>query len=64
MKFLNQKKIYQIKETRYGDIPYFVTDNTKIYNKCGWKPEINVLKPVEEIFDWTKTNNFLLKKYL
>ena len=62
--FKSKKKINQIKETRYGDIPYFVTDNTKIYDKCGWKPEINVLKTVEEIFDWTKTNKILLKKYL
>ena len=59
-----KKRIFQIKETRYGDIPYYVTDNTKIYNKCGWKPEINVLKTIEEIFDWIKTNKILLKKYL
>jgi len=59
-----EKKITRIKETRYGDIPYYVTDNTKIYKKCGWEPEINVLKTVEEIFDWIKTNQILWKKYL
>jgi UDP-glucose 4-epimerase len=62
--FKFKKQISRIKETRYGDIPYYVTDNTKIYNKCGWEPEINVLKTVEEIFDWIRTNKVLLKKYL
>jgi CDP-paratose 2-epimerase len=62
--FKFKKKISRIKKTRYGDIPYYVTDNTKIYEKCGWEPEISVLKTVEEIFDWIKINKILLKKYL
>ena len=62
--FKERKKIFQIKDTRYGDIPYYVTDNSKIYRKCGWNPQIDVFRTIEEIFDWTNTNISLLKKYL
>ena len=62
--FKERKIISQIKETRYGDIPYYVTDNSKIYKKCGWSPQIDVLRTIEEIFDWTIKNKSLLKKYL
>ena len=41
-----------------------MTDNSKIYKKSGWAPEIHVLKTVEEIFDWIKANKVLLRKYL
>ena len=58
------KKIYTIKETRYGDIPYYVTNFNKINKLSGWKPEIPVQKTVEDIYEWTKNNLIIFKKLI
>ena len=39
-------------ETRYADIPVYVTDNSKIAAHCGWTPEKDVRRIVEDIDRW------------
>ncbi len=47
---------FQSSDERAGDIPYYVTDFSKIKKLSGWKPEIPVEKTVEEIYLWVKNN--------
>ena len=39
-------------EDRPGDIPWFVTDSSKIKDKTGWSPKRSTEETLQEIFDW------------
>lgn len=43
-------------ETRYADIPVYVTDNGKISSFCGWKPKKNLEDIIEDIYKWLKSS--------
>jgi CDP-paratose 2-epimerase len=51
-------------ENRPGDLPIYVTDNSKISNFSGWKPEIGVEVLLCEVFDWLKKDQTILKSIL
>lgn len=51
-------------ENRPGDLPIYVTDNCKITNFSGWKPEISLEVMLNEIFDWLKKDEVILKSIL
>jgi CDP-paratose 2-epimerase len=51
-------------ENRPGDLPIYVTDNSKITNFSGWKPEIGVEVLLCEVFDWLKKDQTILKSIL
>ena len=48
--------IKAVAETRTADIRLYVTDNSKITELTGWKPEIGIKQIVEEIADWLQEN--------
>lgn len=48
--------VKSIAEDRPGDIRIYITDNSKITEKTGWKPEITVDRIVKEISGWIKEN--------
>lgn len=48
--------IKAVAETRTADIRLYVTDNTKVTQLTGWKPEIGIKQIVEEIAEWLKEN--------
>lgn len=48
--------IDRVAETRTADIRLYVTDNTKVTNLTGWKPEIGIRQIVEEITAWLSEN--------
>ena len=52
------------KEKRSGDIPYYVSDFSKIQNLSGWKPEIHIEKTIEDIYLWVNKNKSNLFKLL
>ncbi len=56
--------IKKVKKNRYGDIPYYVSDNSKIIKILGWKPKISVDQTVYEINSWIKSNINLINKIL
>ena len=56
--------INSIPETRAGDIRIYITDNRKITENTGWKPEIKVEQIVEEISHWIGDNSTLLRPIL
>ena len=58
-KILIQKK----KSTSIYDIPYFVTDNSKVSRAYNWRPKRNVIKIVYDISSWIKDNKNSLYKY-
>ncbi len=43
-------------ETRYADIPAYITDNSKISGFCGWKPEKNVADIFGDIHSWIQSD--------
>ncbi len=48
--------IKAVAETRTADIRLYVTDNTKVTQLTGWKPELGIKQIVEEIVVWLKEN--------
>ena len=51
-------------EERSGDIPYYVSDYSKIKKLSGWQPEIRIEKTVEEIYLWVEKNKSKLSKLI
>ncbi len=60
----NKIPIRSINDDRAGDIRIYITDNRKISEKTGWKPEITVEQTIEEICNWIKGNSELLRPIL
>lgn len=46
--------------TREADIPYYVTDITKVNQETQWTPQISVNLLVEEIYSWMRDNKEVL----
>jgi CDP-paratose 2-epimerase len=51
-------------ENRPGDLPIYVTDNSKIKKFSGWKPEISVKTLLEEVHEWLINDEASLKPIL
>lgn len=60
----NKISIASIPEDRVGDIRIYITDNSKVTKKTGWKPEIAVEQMIEDIYDWIKDNSKQLRPIL
>ncbi len=57
-------KIKKVEETRVADIPYFITDNTKVEKATGWTPQIDREQIIDEITRWLHDNEASLKSIL
>ena len=51
-------------ENRPGDLPIYITDNSKIKQFSNWQPEIKIEQLLIEIFDWFKKDEKQLQKIL
>jgi CDP-paratose 2-epimerase len=60
----NTIPISQNTENRPGDIPIYVTDNTKITEFSGWRPEITIPTLLTEVYDWFTQDENMLKPIL
>ncbi len=60
----NQIDIGSSNENRPGDLPIYVTDNSKIIEFSGWKPKIGIEILLFEVFDWLKKDQKILKSIL
>jgi CDP-paratose 2-epimerase len=60
----NTVNIKEEPQTRPADIPYYVTDNTKITTATGWKPARNPNEIVMEICQWIEANQTALRPVL
>ena len=52
----NVIKLKKITKTSIFDIPYYVTDNTKIKKFYKWKPQKNIDTILKDIYDWLLRN--------
>ena len=59
----NKIKILKKPITSIYDIPYYLSDNTKISKIYNWKPKRDIKKIVLDIFNWLKLDKKKLKKY-
>ncbi|PMD98502.1 3-beta hydroxysteroid dehydrogenase [Siphonobacter sp. BAB-5405] len=48
--------IKAVTEGRTADIPLYITDNSKVIELTGWKPEISIRQIVEEVHEWLQEN--------
>ncbi len=60
----NRIEISKEKENRQADIPFYVTDNSKISKMSGWAPRIKPQDIVKDIYSWIVTNENILKGVL
>lgn len=51
-------------ENRPGDLPVYITDNSKITEFSGWKTEVGIEVLLFEIFEWIKKDQKILKNIL
>lgn len=52
-------KIKKVKKTSDYDIPYYVTDNTKITKTYKWEPKLRVANILNDIYKWLLLNKHL-----
>ena len=53
----NKIPIKQVPENRTADIRIYITDNSKVTAKTGWKPQISPKQIFSEIYEWIKEND-------
>ena len=53
-----------VAENRKGDIPLYITDNTKITSQIGWQPKRDIRGLLTDIFEWINKNEKQLKPIL
>lgn len=53
-----------MQETRHGDIPVYISDNTKLQQLTGWRPKRSVKNIVEDTYHWIHNNELQLSKIL
>jgi CDP-paratose 2-epimerase len=51
-------------ENRPGDLPIYITDNSKIMDFSSWKPEITIPTLLQEVHDWFIADEASLKAIL
>jgi len=60
----NKVKSHSIAETRKGDVPLYITDNSKITSLTGWIPKRNIETIVSDISSWIDKNEKQLNPIL
>ena len=60
----NRIKIFSKKATSEYDIPYYVTDNSRVKKIYNWNPEKKISEIVKDIYKWMFSNKKVLKKYI
>lgn len=60
----NRIKISSKSKTSIYDIPFYISDNSKVIKTYKWKPIKNILDIVKDTYKWLKINKLNLKKYL
>jgi len=60
----NKIKIFSKKFTSDYDIPYYVTNNSKVNKIYKWYPKKKILNIAQDIYKWMILNRKILKKYI
>jgi CDP-paratose 2-epimerase len=56
--------INSIDQNRKADIPIYITDNSKITKLSGWMPSYTVEETLQDILNWMKENEEMLRPIL
>ena len=56
-------KFKKIAKTSNYDIPYYISDNRKIFKTYRWKPKKDINSIVKDTYDWLSKNKKKLIKY-
>ena len=59
----NKLKIIKKKKTSIFDIPYYITDNSKIKKYYHWKPVKNIDQIIKDVYNWLNNNYFIRKHF-
>ena len=59
----NNIQISSIKKTSKFDIPYYVSNNQKIYRFYKWLPSKNISQIIQDVYNWLINNKMLLKYF-
>jgi len=59
----NSLRFSSKKNTSIYDIPYFVSDNSKVFSLYRWKPEKKIEDIIDDTYMWMRINFKKLKKY-
>jgi CDP-paratose 2-epimerase len=60
----NHIPITSVKENRVADIPWYITDATAVKKISGWEPKYSVEMILQDVYDWIKENEGMLKPIL
>jgi len=60
----NKIFIKKINKTSKYDIPYYVTDNKKIYKYYNWRQKKNLNKLMKDIYNWLLKNKKIINKFI
>ena len=60
----NKIKFSKQSKSSIYDIPYFITDNSKIQRTYNWKPKRNMKQIIKDTYNWLIVNKKQLKRYL
>jgi CDP-paratose 2-epimerase len=60
----NKVSAASVIENRKGDIPLYITDNTKITTETGWQPKRNIKDIITDTFNWINKNEKQLNPIL
>ena len=53
---LNKIKISSIKNTSDYDIPYYITDNSKVKKIYKWNPKKKIVHIIQDVHKWMSSN--------
>jgi len=60
----NKIKIFSKMKTSEYDVPYYITDNSKVKKIYNWSPKKSFLHIVQDVYKWMVFNKKTLKKYI
>jgi len=60
----NKIKFLKLSKSSIYDIPYFITNNSKVQGTYNWKPKRNMNQIIKDTYNWLIVNKKQLKKYL
>jgi CDP-paratose 2-epimerase len=60
----NEVPIDRVPETRQGDVPIFLADCARLFERTGWRPQRDPRRTLSDIHEWTTANESSLADVL
>jgi CDP-paratose 2-epimerase len=59
----NKVKIFKKSKTSNYDIPFYISNISKVSNTYKWKPKKNIVNIVSDIYSWMNKDKNKIKRY-